>query len=278
MHQAPGALAKAGVRGGVERDLTSRVDFRHCVPPDRNRLPPALLPRRHPGELAVTGPWPKPPAPASPEDPIEHLVAQIQSGIDVEGNFGRLYKLFHPKVFRILLGRGLRPSVCEELTQEAFISVFNEIGTLQNQSAFTPWLFKIVKNLYNNEMRRQGALKRDAREVPLEEEMGPDAEERRNAAPALVDGAPNAEQEIVGRERSASLRDAVATLPPQMRRCVFLRVYQDLKYREIAEVLGINIDTVKAHLGQAKTRLQRLLREGDLTRLTAGEPGSEDER
>jgi RNA polymerase sigma-70 factor (ECF subfamily) len=215
----------------------------------------------------------------SEEDPVERLVARIQSGIDAESSFEQLYKHFRPRLIGYLAHRGLPPGVCEELTQEAFLRVFNEIGTLQHREAFTPWLFMIVKNLYNNELRRRKTIKRGAREVPLEEEQGPEDEDRRDTAPALVDGAPSAEEEMARRERSTQLRDAVATLPPQMRRCVLLRVYQDRKYREIAEILGISLDAVKAHLGQAKTRLQRLL--GDhapsLARLTAGDPGSEDE-
>lgn len=219
--------------------------------------------------------------PVSPEDdPVERLVARIQSSIDVENSFEQLYKHFHPRLTGYLSRRGLPPAACEELTQEAFLRVFNEIGALQHRQAFTSWLFMIVKNLYNNELRRQGTAKRDAREVPLEEELGSGEEDRRNAAPALVDGAPSAEEEIERRERSAQLRAAVATLPPQMRRCVFLRVYQDRKYREIAEVLSISIDTVKAHLGQAKTRLQRLLGDNapSLARFTADDPGSEGEK
>lgn len=219
--------------------------------------------------------------PAFPEeDPVERLVARIQSGIDAGSSFEQLYKLFRPRLTGYFSKRGLPPAVCEELTQEAFLRVFNEIGTLQHRQAFTSWLFMIAKNLYNNELRRQGTGKRDAREVPLEEELGPDEEDRRNAAPALMDGAPSAEEEIERRERSAQLRDAVAALPPQMRRCVFLRVYQDRKYREIAELLDISLDAVKAHLGQAKTRLQRLLGDSapSLARLTAGDPGSEGEK
>ena len=60
----------------------------------------------------------------------------------------------------------------------------------------------------------------------------------------------------------ADLRKAVGEMPAQMRRCVLLRVYQDLKYREIAEVMGIKLDTVKAHLGQARARLERELGDG----------------
>ncbi len=53
---------------------------------------------------------------------------------------------------------------------------------------------------------------------------------------------------------------AIGTLPPQMRRCLLLRL-DCLKYREIAEVLRLSIYTVKAHLYQARQELQWKLRE-----------------
>ncbi len=44
-----------------------------------------------------------------------------------------------------------------------------------------------------------------------------------------------------------------------MRGCFKLRVYQGLKFREVAEVMDIDINTVKAHLGEARKRLRKLL-------------------
>ena len=49
------------------------------------------------------------------------------------------------------------------------------------------------------------------------------------------------------------------TLPPQMRRAITLRVDQDLKYREIASLLQISVETVKAHLFSARKRLREEL-------------------
>ena len=50
-------------------------------------------------------------------------------------------------------------------------------------------------------------------------------------------------------------------LPPQMKACLVLRVYHDLKYREVADRLRLSIDTVKAHLFQARQRLKSELGE-----------------
>src|SRR5206468_721278 len=53
---------------------------------------------------------------------------------------------------------------------------------------------------------------------------------------------------VLTEEREERLYRAMADLPPQMRRCVMLRVVGDLKYREIAVILRVSVDTVKAHL------------------------------
>ncbi|MFY9820902.1 MAG: RNA polymerase sigma factor [Thermoanaerobaculia bacterium] len=197
-------------------------------------------------------------------DRIEDLVTQIQAGVDVDRNFEELFKHFQPQLIGFLLSRGLRRELCEEITQEAFSRVFTEIKGFERRSSFKTWLFSIVKNLYLNERRRNQASKRDGREVPLEEEMGPETEERRSVAPALVSPEPGADAEVLRREQSAKLRKEVEEMPPQMQRCFLLRVYQDLKYREIAVVMDIKLDTVKAHLGQARARLERELGGGQI--------------
>ena len=71
-------------------------------------------------------------------------------------------------------------------------------------------------------------------------------------------------EDVYLRRGMASLRggqrpQAMADLPPQMRRGVELRVNQDLKYREIAVLMGVSIDTVKAHLFQARQMLKARL-------------------
>jgi len=63
------------------------------------------------------------------------------------------------------------------------------------------------------------------------------------------------------RERLQALRDAIDSLPPQMRRVLMLRLSFGLKYREIASMMQVSIETVKAHLHQSQARLKAALAE-----------------
>ena len=103
-------------------------------------------------------------------------------------------------------------------------------------------------------MRVPPTQKRDAQEVSLEEPGtgGPADSAWESGETGPLDG-------VLADERSKKLRRAFEELPPQMRRCVMLRVDQDLKYREIAVQMDVSIDTVKAHLFQARQILKNKL-------------------
>lgn len=216
-------------------------------------------------------------------DPLDDAVRQIQAGVDVERNFEILHRHFHPRLFYYFSSRGLERGLCEDLTQEVFVRVFNNIGSFEHRSRFSTWLYEIVENLFRNELRRARTAKRSAFEKPLEEEVDPDGEDWAHAAQPLVAKEPGPYEDAELHDQVSALREALGTLPPQMRRCLLLRLYHGRKYREVAEILGISIDAVKAHLGQAKVRLRQLLGDpgGILARLTEeadGDRGGEARR
>ncbi len=188
-------------------------------------------------------------------DRVRVLVERIQAGIDYQPSCEELYRLFRRRVNAFFVVRGFSSEECRELTQETFIRVFSGIGSLHFAPRFTRWLFEIAGNVYRNELRRRGAAKRDAFEESVESLVESQAEGRPDVLSVLSSKAPGPLDGALRRERLASLRVELERLPPQMRRCVYLRLYQDLKYREIAAVMRISIETVKAHLHQAQKRL-----------------------
>jgi RNA polymerase sigma factor (sigma-70 family) len=193
---------------------------------------------------------------SAPTDRVVALVERIQAGIDYESSCREIYHLFRRRIFSFFAARGFSSDECAELTQETFIRVFLGIGRLCSAPRFATWLFEIAANIYRNELRRRGAGKRDAFEESIEDLVQTEAAGRSDALAALRSNAPDPLDGTLRRERLACLRAELDQLPPQMRRCVYLRLYQDLKYREIAALMSISIETVKAHLHQAQKRLK----------------------
>jgi RNA polymerase sigma-70 factor, ECF subfamily len=187
---------------------------------------------------------------------VRVLVDRIQAGIDYQSSCDELYRIYRRRVHSFFAARGFSPDECGELTQETFVRVFSGIATLQLADRFASWLFKIAGNVFRNELRHRGAAKREGFEESIESLVESQADGRADALAALSAKTPGPLDDALQRERLASLRAELEALPPQMRRCVYLRLYQNLKYREIAVVMRISIETVKAHLHQAQKRLR----------------------
>ena len=194
--------------------------------------------------------------PTSAIDRVVLLVEQIQAGTDYQRGCHELYQLFQRRVVRFFAVRGFSSDECAELTQETFVRVFLGIGRLNDASRFATWLYEIAANVYRNELRHRGAAKRDAFEESIEELAEDQAARPPDTIAALSATEPGPLDVALHRERVERLRASLTLLPPQMRRCVYLRLYQDLKYREIAALMRISIETVKAHLHQAQKRLR----------------------
>jgi RNA polymerase sigma-70 factor (ECF subfamily) len=144
-----------------------------------------------------------------------------------------------------------------DLTQETFLRAYRGIAKLRGDSDFGFWLFHIAHNIWRNELRTRSADKRQGFEVPLNNDSPSSPDMASSPASPELDPL----SELLHGESAERLRKALDTLPPQMRRCVLLRVHQDLKYREIAALMGVSIETVKSHLYQARQQLLQKMSE-----------------
>jgi RNA polymerase sigma-70 factor (ECF subfamily) len=186
-------------------------------------------------------------------DSDEALVRKIQARIDMDQSFRCLHDRYHACLYRVFRRRGLSPEDARELTQEVFCRVFKGIEKFRGDSPFNGWLFEISENLFKNEVRRLHAGKRDAVLESLDDAAGSESETSKVSN--LASAEPGPWDLLAEKERRCSVRGAFSQLPPQMRRVCILRYCEDRKYREIAVLMGISIETVKAHLHQARKRL-----------------------
>jgi RNA polymerase sigma-70 factor (ECF subfamily) len=188
------------------------------------------------------------------DDPSRRLVELIQAGTDVEANFERLHELHVRRVRNFFLHRGFSKDEAGDLTQDVFFRVFRGIASFRLEAGFKTWLFEIADHVYQNELRRRGAGKRKGWETSIE--TGGQDEDGQPAAIEPPPSEPRALEEVLEREQAEALSRAIQDLPEQMRTCFLLRYGQERKYKEIAVLRRISIDTVKAHLFQAKRRLK----------------------
>ncbi len=192
-------------------------------------------------------------------DSTAELIRSFQQGIDRESSFRCLFDRFYPAVFRFFSKRGLRAEDCRDLTQDTFLSVYRGLEGFRGSSRFETWLFQVAANIFSNVLRRRRALKRDVREVPLNGELESGHGITSHNAFGISHSAAGPFAQALANEQLGALHEALAKLPPRMRRCVSLRLDQDLKYRDIANLLKISEGAVKAQLHHARKRLKELL-------------------
>jgi RNA polymerase sigma-70 factor (ECF subfamily) len=138
----------------------------------------------------------------------------------------------------------------EDLTQEVFLRVYQAIGGFRGQSTFRTWLYKIAHNLCLSELQKRG---RRGEHLSLDEE----GEEKVHWL--LPEPREDLEKRIERQDLSRTVRDLMDKLPIRYSTVLTLFYVQQVRYEEIADIMGIPLGTVKTHLHRARLRLRDLV-------------------
>jgi RNA polymerase sigma-70 factor (ECF subfamily) len=180
------------------------------------------------------------------------LVERALSGD--EGAVSAMVARYQNMVFHISLAVLGDYHLAEDSTQEAFIKAFAGLRSLKKKSRFSRWLYRLA---YNNAVNKLRSTRREpahmdgtANGLPLEQ---------RAAAPG-----PDPSEAAETKSRKEVIDETIAGLPEMYRLSVMLFYREGLSVKEIAEVLGVPVGTVKIRLLRArnilKERLRRFLR------------------
>ena len=138
------------------------------------------------------------------------------------------------------------PDEAADLTQDAFIRLLRALGSYRGETKFTTWLYRLVVNLGIDRLRRRGAPP-----IRLDDDPSLDVA---SAEPA--DDVPL----VIERDEEARLvREAVARLPDAQRLALTLHYFEDMRYEDVADVMGLPLNTVKSHIRRGKARLAEVL-------------------
>ena len=171
------------------------------------------------------------------------LVARFRAGD--AGAFDMLVKR-HQRALYFLARRYVgNDADAQDVAQRALVQAFTQLAALRDQRSFRFWIYKTAANLALNVLRDrkpQAQLADDTIATP--------------AAQAAIDP-------LVVDERQKQLRAAVASLPPQQRLVVELRVYEELPFAEVAEVAGCSEESARVNYHYALKRLRQRMNEDE---------------
>lgn len=137
----------------------------------------------------------------------------------------------------------------EDLAQRVYLRIWQARGRYERKSKFSTWMFSIMHNLVLNERRGR------ARRASVFRDPGPE-ENPRQAAEAKCPSS-----DVAGAELAAAIDAALAELPEEQRTAMILRRYDEMRYEDIAAVLGTTLPAVKSLLFRARETLRLKLKD-----------------
>jgi RNA polymerase sigma-70 factor (ECF subfamily) len=147
--------------------------------------------------------------------------------------------------------------LAEDLSQETFVKVLNNIDRYSTDFKFSSWLFKIANNVTIDHLR-----KRHLETVSIE--GSPDAstpDQEKATALAIVSPGESPLEELESKELGSAIEKAIGKLRPEYRNCILLRHVEAYSYEEISEIVGLPLGTVKTYIHRARQELREALEE-----------------
>jgi RNA polymerase sigma-70 factor (ECF subfamily) len=183
------------------------------------------------------------------------LVAELKSGS--EQAFAVLIAQYGHPIYS-LLARSLRdPADAADVTQEVFVKVFRNISGFHGDASLRTWIYRIALHEASNQRRWWGRHKRQ--ELTIDAPLGNDEDDGFCLADMLATRDASPYDRAAQSQLQARVEAALAKLPKVYREVVVLREIEGFGYEEMAQILNVNIGTVKSRLTRGRAALREIL-------------------
>lgn len=157
-------------------------------------------------------------------------------------DFQELYKKYNQEIFHYLLRwTNGRKDLAEELVQETFYQVYVSLVRFRGNSSIRTWIYQIAKNVACKYYEKNPIWKSLEHDVEIE---------------GLENDGITMEQGLIEKEERKLLQKAIMELPDKYRDVMIYRVYYELSYEKVAEIMDISISSAKVLFYRAKKKIQ----------------------
>jgi len=180
---------------------------------------------------------------------LKNLTDEQLVGLAVSENpeaFGEIVKRWERKIFALCFGMLGSEADARDATQESFISAYRNLANFRGEAKVSSWLHRIAVNQCLTIKRRAKTRSEDF----LDEDES--AEDRTFVAPAHLSPARTIEQN----ERLTLVRQAVGSLPTDLRQVIVMKEFEEMTFQEISQTLELPLSTVKSRLYAALKQLR----------------------
>ena len=165
--------------------------------------------------------------------------------------FEQLVRLYEKRVLALTTRMCKNPADAEEAAQEAFLSAWQGLPFFRGDASFSTWLYRLASNACVDLLRREGRRQSAAGPSLNDEETVID----------VADDAPSPHALAERAELRQQIEEALSALPEDYRQVLILREMHQRSYDEIAEILALDLGTVKSRINRGRKRLRKILLE-----------------
>jgi RNA polymerase sigma-70 factor (ECF subfamily) len=171
-------------------------------------------------------------------------------------HFEELFSTYEKPIRNYILRMVRETSVAEDLTQEVFLKIFNNPPSFQGEPKLSTWIYKVATNACLDYFR-SSSYKKCRRTQLLDTDDSMDYSSLPEDERVL-----SVQERVIKEEMGECVQDYVDTLPEDHRAVIILHDLHGLKNREVAEILGCTLETVKIRLHRARRKLKAMLESG----------------
>lgn len=154
--------------------------------------------------------------------------------------FSELVRRHEKALYRLALRFTRDHGTAEDIVQDSFVKAYQKLASFEERSSFKSWLFRIAINTSKNKLRGQSNNEVDIEDVAI-----------------AVD--PKVAEDVEFKEVQGFILDEVQKLPERQRVALTLRVFEELSFQEIAQIMNCPYDTAKANYRHAVLKIKKVL-------------------
>jgi len=173
------------------------------------------------------------------------LVSQYISGNEVA--LSHLIDRHKSKIYGFIYSKVQDKDVANDIFQDAFIKVIHTLKTnkYNEEGKFLPWVIRISHNLIVDSYRKNNKM-------PMQRDK-----EEYSVFDYMVDSSPNIENFLISNQIELDVKRLIDMLPEDQREVINLRIYDDLSFKEIADLTGVSINTALGRMRYALLNLRK---------------------
>jgi RNA polymerase sigma-70 factor (ECF subfamily) len=175
-----------------------------------------------------------------------------------EKAFEELLLRHKEKIYRFIYLKVKDKALCDDLFQETFVKIINtlKLGSYNEEGKFLPWSMRIAHNLVIDHFRRSNKVRMISESSSLKENF--------NIFSVLSCETKNVEEQLMHDELEHQMVDLIDYLPQSQKDILKMRIFQDLSFKDIAEMEDISINTALGRMRYALINLRKLIEKHQL--------------